>query len=68
MTAASGFKGLPITDTTTTVIGLHTGNNSVLVAAPYREPRPSWPSWPSASEGPGILPTAYGAQVPADRR
>ncbi|WP_327731393.1 hypothetical protein OG250_42910 [Streptomyces sp. NBC_00487] len=65
MTATSGFRGLLTTDTTTTVIGLHTGDDSGLVAAPYPEPRLSWPP---ASERPGVLQQAYGVQVPTDRR
>ncbi|WP_286259040.1 alpha-L-rhamnosidase [Streptomyces graminofaciens] len=51
-------------DTTTTVIGLHTSDDSGLVATPYPEPRLSWSL---ASERPGVLQHAYEIQVSADR-
>jgi alpha-L-rhamnosidase len=47
-------------DTSTTVIGLHTSDDSGLVATPYPQPRLSWSL---ASERPGVLQHAYQIQV-----
>ncbi|MGW1030024.1 family 78 glycoside hydrolase catalytic domain [Streptomyces sp. NPDC002577] len=51
-------------DTTTTVIGLRTADDSGLVATPYPEPRLSWSL---ASERPDVLQHAYEIHVSADR-
>ncbi|WP_330286116.1 family 78 glycoside hydrolase catalytic domain [Streptomyces sp. NBC_00576] len=51
-------------DTTTTVIGLHTSDDSGLVATPCLQPRLSWSL---ASERPGVLQHAYEIQVSADQ-
>ncbi|MGY1495773.1 family 78 glycoside hydrolase catalytic domain [Streptomyces sp. QTS52] len=47
-------------DTTTTVVGLRTADDSGLVATPYPQPRLSWSL---ASERPGVLQHAYEIQV-----
>ncbi|MFF4357662.1 family 78 glycoside hydrolase catalytic domain [Streptomyces sp. NPDC001604] len=51
------------TDTTTSVIGLHTSDDSGLVATSHREPRLSWSL---ASDRPNVLQHAYEIQVSSD--
>ncbi|GAB3008684.1 hypothetical protein GCM10023080_088270 [Streptomyces pseudoechinosporeus] len=60
----SSIEALRETDATTTVIGLHTADDSGLVATPSPEPRLSWSL---ASARPGVLQHAYEIQVSADR-
>ncbi|GAA3829145.1 family 78 glycoside hydrolase catalytic domain [Streptomyces phyllanthi] len=58
------IEALRTTDTTTTVIGLHTADDSGLVATPHPAPRLSWRL---ASARPDVLQHAYEIQVSADR-
>ncbi|ELP67795.1 family 78 glycoside hydrolase catalytic domain [Streptomyces turgidiscabies] len=59
----SSIEAPDATDTTTSVIGLRTSDDSGLVATPYPEPRLSWSL---ASERPDVLQQAYEIQVSTD--
>ncbi|MEU0671957.1 family 78 glycoside hydrolase catalytic domain [Streptomyces sp. NPDC006172] len=60
----SSFAVPHTADTTTTVVGLRTADDSGLVATPYPAPRLSWAL---ASDRSGVLQHAYEVQVSADR-
>lgn len=60
----SSSEALRTADTTTTVTGLRTADDSGLVATPSPEPRLSWSL---TSDRPGVLHHAYEVQVATDR-